>query len=345
MAEIKAWPITLPLYPPGEVLDNSTVQEYTRCPRRALYRYGMRRGFTGKSYTIQFGLAYHKYRETVTNLCLEKGVNINDEINQAAFEEAVVGWEDPPFDHKYNYLDRTRLIETLVEARRRVEAEQRGGSIQVLKAEDSFDVPLPYMICSRCGWADYTEQGFCRGCGNSDGEDFIHPRHGGRIDEFILYQSIGGKRMIRDFKTTGYKPYNYEDKFDPNAAAQGYVFSAHILSGQDFDGAIFETVYNTKTIKAKISQHYVVYSKGQQEQWLASNMMERSMIQMMWARQEELGYLAFPQRTEACGDFSGCLFRDACRTGGAHELNRWLEQNTVYSEWDFTDPSKEVTVE
>lgn len=340
---MKPWPIQLPVFPPGDVMDNSTLVEYTRCPRRGLYRYGMRRGFSGKSWTIQYGLAYHKYRETISQLCIDRGVKLNDEINTLAFEAAIQGWEDPPFDHRYAYLDRTRLIQAMALARTRIELEQRTGDIKTLKAEDSFDVPLPYWLCRNCGWAILNEPGTIgHSCPNCHSDSIIEPRHGGRIDEFLIYNSIGGKYMIRDFKTTGYMPYNYTDKFDPNSASQGYVFSAHLLSGQNFDGAIFETVYNTKTQGPKISQHYVTYSKGQQEQWLASNMMERSMITMMWARQPELGYLAFPQRTEACGDFGGCMFRDACRTGGAWELNKWLDENTIYSEWDFTNPGSEA---
>lgn len=343
---MKPWRINLPVFPPGEVLDNSTITEYTRCPRRGLYRYGMRRGFSGKSYTIQFGLAYHKYRETVTNLCLERKEKLNDEINQLAFQSAIEGWEDPPFDHKYGYLDQVRFIETLALVKPRIIQEQTSKSIEVLKAEDSFDVPLPYWICPDCGWAfweeDHNEDHACMNCGSSTWR--YKPRHGGRIDEFLIYHSIGGKYMIRDFKTTGYMAYNYDDKFDPNSALQGYVANATILSGQQFDGAIIETVYNTKSQKPKIIQTYKTYSKGQQEQWLASNMMERSMIQMMWARKDELGYLAFPQRTEACGDFGGCGYRDACRTGGEYELNKWLESNTIYSEWDFANPGMEVAV-
>lgn len=328
-------------------MDNSTVTEYARCPRRGLYRYGLRRGFVGQSWAIQYGLAYHKYREVVENLMIKRKCKMNDEVHQLAFEAATAGWEDPPLEHKHAYLDLPRLIEALIIARQRIESEQRSGQISVLRAEDAFDLELPFLLCKKCSWAtlDENEVVHCSNCGNSDGEGFIHARHGGRIDQFIVFHTLNDGKYVRDFKTTGWKDRNYEQKFDPNSALQGYTWAAGELSGRAFQGTLIETVYNTKLKGPIISQHYVTYSKNQQENWLASLMMERQFIQTMWDRSEELGYLAFPQRTEACGDYGGCGFREACRTGGVYELENWLKNETTYSEWDFTNPEKETANE
>ena len=73
-------------------------------------------------------------------------------------------------------------------------------------------------------------------------------------------------------------------------------------------------------------------------------MMERQMIQLMWSRVEELGYLAFPQRTHSCNDFGGCGYREACLTGGGFELEQWLKNYTEESHWDFTNPDKEEDI-
>ncbi len=336
------WKISLPLYPPDEVLDNSVIQEYTRCPRRGLYKYGMRRGFDGKSYPIQYGLAYHKYRETVENLMREQKSPMTDEIHQAGWVACIEGWEDPPPEHKKAHLDLTRLVKAVNQARLRIQEEQRSGSVVITRPEEAFDLELPFEICEDCGWAILRKEDLIDTCCPNCGSGHIYsPRHGGRVDQFIQYRSLKNADMVRDFKTTGSKGDYYEQKFDPNAQLQGYVWAGGQLSGRKFDGALIETVYNTKTKGPEITQHYVTFSPGQEVAWLASMMMERSFIQTMWSRVDELGYLAFPQRTSSCQDFGGCHFRDACRTGGGWELNNWLENNTIESHWDFTNPEGE----
>lgn len=334
------WKITLPLYPPEEVMDNSTLSEYMRCPTRGLYKYGLRRGFEGKSYAIQYGLAYHAYRETVEKIMFERKCKMNDEVHELGLAAASKGWENPPPDHKKSHLDLVRLAKAISQARERIELEQHTKSVIITRPEEAFDLPLPFMLCKDCGYAhvEVPEEYKCLNCGSSD---LYIPRHGGRVDQFIQYQSLNNANMVRDFKTTGTKGEYYEEKFDPNAQIQGYVWAGSQLSGRNFDGALIETVYNTKTKGPEITQHYVTYTKGQQERWLASTMMNHSIIRHMWSRVDELGFLAFPQNTQACNDFGGCHFRKACRTGGGWELNRWLEENTVYNHWDFTNPGEE----
>jgi len=70
-------------------------------------------------------------------------------------------------------------------------------------------------------------------------------------------------------------------------------------------------------------------------------MIERQMIQLMWSRVEELGYLAFPLRTHACNDFGGCGYREACLSGSGFEIEQWLENYTEEKHWDFTNPEGE----
>lgn len=330
------WKINLPIFPPDAVMDNSTVSEYGRCPRRGLYKYGMRRGFDGVSYPIQYGLGYHKYRETVENIMFAESVKMNDDVHERGWKTALTGWSDPPPDHKKAHLDIRRLGKAIQMARERIEFEQKTGSVVITKPEEAFDLELPFSLCRACGFADLDpKKEECTNCGAAS---MYNPRHGGRVDQFVEYNKMD---MIRDFKTTGTKGDYYEQKFDPNGQLQGYNWAGSQLAGRQFDGALIETVYNTKTKGPEITQHYVTYSKGQQEAWLASMMMEHSFIRMMWSRVEELGYLAFPQRTSSCQDFGGCHFRDACRTGSGWELNTWLENNTIESHWDFTNPEGE----
>ena len=340
---LSKWRVTLPLFPPAEVLDNSTTDEYGKCPRKGFYRYGLRRGFSGKSFPIQFGLAYHKFREVVENLMREGDGKMSDGVHLAGIEAALEDWEDPPMGHNYEFLDKGRFLLTTSKARTRIELEQASGDVEITRAEDSFDLELPFLICRNCGWAEVDlEAQWCPRCNDEalskPGEDFFRARHGGRTDQFLKTHD---KSRVRDFKTTRYKGDKYEDKFSPNSQIQGYVWSGGELSGRTFDGALIETVHNTKLKGPEISQFYISFTKGQQEQWIASRMMEHSVIHMYWSRVAELGFLAFPQRTSECSNFGGCGFREACQSSSGREIENWLDNYTIESHWDFTDPGKE----
>lgn len=333
------WRISLPIFPPPDVLDTSVRNAYMRCFRLGLYKYGLRRGFKGTNYPIQFGLAYHKYREVAEALMREAGTKLTSAIHNKAYQAATEGWENPPVDHYKSYLDAGRLHQTLEKARLRIEAEQKAGKIKVIKEEDSFDLELPYPICRDCQYVVFVEdKPTCPNCGSSN---LYQPRHGGRVDQHVIFHSIGGKLMVRDFKTTSRMGRTYDQKFDPNGQIQSYVWSGAELSGRKFDGALIETVYNTSTKGPEFFQHYFTYTEGQQEAWMASALIQTSIINSLWSRVDELGYLAFPQNTISCDDFGGCSFREPCKASSAREIESWLENYTIYSHWDFTDPDKE----
>jgi hypothetical protein len=333
------WRVGLELHPPKAVSDNSIRAEYVGCMRRGFYKYGLRRAFSGKNYPIQYGLAYHKYREVVENAMREKDLKMCHEIHDIGLNAATKGWEDPPIGHRYEYLDLPRLYLGLQMARKRIELEQASGSIKVTRSEDSFDLELPFQVCQSCGWAildgdDYNHCPMCR----DHPPNLTRARHGGRIDQFIEFNN---GLYVRDWKTTGYKSKHQDKKYDPNSQIQGYVWAGSQLSGRRFNGALIETVYNTKTKGPEVFQHYVDFSNGQMDQWVASQMMYEQFIRTAWSRVKELGYLAFPQNTNACTAMGLCPYRDACLMGSGREIDNWLDNYTIYSHWDFMDPDKE----
>lgn len=328
------WPITFPTYPP-EVLDNSVLETAGRCPRLYLYQYGIRRGAVGVNFPIGAGLAYHKYREVAEQLMRENGSDLTDDIHRDASIAGLTGYAAPPLGHRYEYLTTQRMLQTFDLARDRIRREQQSGAVEVVRAEDAFDLELPFWFCRSCGFTFLVQRDFCVNC---ESEDIQRARHGGRMDQIISWR---GKMWVRDFKTTGRMGKTYASKFDPNNQMTGYVWAGRELSGREFEGVLIEVVYNTKTTGPEIHQFLSSRSEGQVDQWLASLYMEHRFLREMWAAEEELGYLAFPQRTSSCDDFGGCYYREACQTGSAWELEEWLKHNTQYSEWDFTDPDKE----
>ena len=59
--------LSLPIVEP-EVFDNSMLSTFQRCPRKGFYQYGLQRSPSGTNYPIQFGVGYHKFRETLETL-------------------------------------------------------------------------------------------------------------------------------------------------------------------------------------------------------------------------------------------------------------------------------------
>lgn len=339
------WRVKLPIYYPEKVMDNSIETAHSSCPTYGFYRYGLRRGFDGLSYPIQYGIAYHKFRELVEKLMIESGLGdgpeaLTDEIYKKAAHAAVVNWEEPPVEHRHSHLDLTRLLTAFELTKKRIKEERSSKRIIVTRSEDSVDLEYSWKLCPSCLWTEVKGDKVCSRCS----EYTVPIRHGGRIDQFIIFKSLNNARMIRDFKTTSMMGKTYTEKFDPNSQIQGYVWDGTQLSGREFEGALIETIYNTKKEGPIISQHYVTYSRGQQERWEASRMMERQMIELMYSRIEELGYLAFPQRTAHCHAYGGCPFKDACRSGSGYEVEKWLSEYTIESHWDFLSPETEESV-
>lgn len=335
MPPAESWPVTLPVYG-EEVFDNSQVECHDRCPRLYFYRYVLRRGPVGSNFPIGFGIAYHKYREVIEDLMRDEGSGLTDEIHTTGVAAAFEGWEDPPLGHRHEHLNATRLKTTLEAARDRVRREIQQGKMVVVRAEDSFDLEMGFTVCPKCGEAywEETDDFNCLSCGAL----CAPARHGGRMDQVIDWK---GRLWVRDFKTTGRMGKTYPNRFDPNNQITGYVWAGSQLSGRQLQGAVIEVVYNTKRNGPEFHQFLSTRSPGQVEQWLEGMFTKHSRIRRSLAEIESRGYNAFPQNTAACDDFGGCYFRGACTQDSAWALENWLERETQYSHWDFTDPDKE----
>ncbi len=228
--KLSTWKIKLPMYPPGEVSDDSTNSEYSRCPRRGLYRYGLRRGFTGTNFPIQFGLAYHKYREVIEELMVEEECDLTDEIHDEAQTLALTGFIQPPAEHKHSHNDMARAVVSMQMARERVTREREQGKILVTKSEDSFDLELPFWICTDCSHTFFKPKlhGKAEVCPKCGKLTIFRARHGGRVDQFIRLVSLVNGEFTRDFKTTGQMGAYYDMKFEPNSQMQGYTFVGNV---------------------------------------------------------------------------------------------------------------------
>jgi len=272
------------------------------------YNYILNRASPGENYPIGFGVAYHTYREVLEQALLtERRID-----HEAALAAALKDFDEPPEEHRYSYLNAGRLRLTCEVAFEIWKREKAAKRVVVLEAEQSFDLILP-----------------------------SGRRFGGRFDQVVEWNK---KLWVRDFKTTSRKLKNWSELFAVDHQPTGYTWAANILSGRPIQGAIIELVHNTKTINANFDQAPITRSPGQITQWLSSLERELDDIERNVALVEDLGYLAFPQRSDSCKDFGGCFWLDACSKDGAYMIDRWIENETVYSEWDFMAPKKEKGV-
>lgn len=298
---------------PPPAFDNSILSTHQRCPRRALYEYYLDRAVTAKNWPIQFGTAYHRFREILDEVYLQNVVrgdaelsDIADQAFDLAWEAALRvegGFEDPPDENRKSYLHEARLRQTCEMAFKRWQEEKATDRVEVLQAEQAFELELP------------------------NGEMYT-----GRMDQIIEWN---GDIWVRDFKTTSRMGRTYADNFEPNNQMTGYVWAAQELSGQSVDGVWIEVVYNTKRNGPEF--HDFLTTRGPQaiREWK-----EETQYEIEQARQHESDGI-FPKRTTACNDYGGCPFREACNMGSWRARENWLKTRTVHSHWDPMNPDEE----
>lgn len=291
--------------------DNSILSTSQRCPRKALYTYFYNRSGAGTNYPIQFGLAYHKFREVLEKnyltLVRDRDKDLNEVAQglfQVALAEASDGYEDPPLEHSKAYLTRGRLELSCQQGFLEWMSEKRKGIFVVLEAEQAFQLPLP------------------------SGDLF-----GGRFDQILEWK---GKLWIRDFKTTGRMGRDYHRMFDPNDQMTAYTWAASQLSGRPVQGVIVEVIYNTKTKGPEHHSFVSARTPSHIDEWLRNVQISIDDLNGY----VEAGY--FPMRTTGCNDYGGCYFRDCCGMSSDRMREAWLESQTIESVWDFMDPDKEV---
>ena len=302
-------PLTLPVLDRAS-LDNSILTAVGRCPRLAFYNYRLNRATRSTNYPINFGVAYHRFRQVLELLYREQiekdGASlddVSDGIYLAAWASAIVGWQDPPLEHKKGYLDLGRLSKTCLAAFDSWKEEKRRGYYKVVATEMAFDLTLP-------GGRRFT----------------------GRLDQILEWN---GRLWVRDFKTVG-RMDDWKAKYNPDHQFTGYTWAAQQLSGRRVDGTIIDIVYNIKTKGPEFFPTLAARSSSDIQQWLEWVEFEGE----NWDRYCTTD--KWPMRTSACGDYGGCFFRECCNLGSWESIEAWLSERTVHSVWDPLKPEEEV---
>lgn len=314
--------------------DNSILGTHGRCPRLDLYDYHLGRVGRGNNYPINFGIAYHSFRETLEKLYLKWVIEETKSIDsvkkllyQTSWAVASKEWTDPPIEHKKSYLDLTRLEIVCEESFESWLGEKARGAMKVIATETAFDLPLPRKLCRRCWeWSD-PEYTLCLRCGGPLFTEYFQ----GRFDQILEWNR---RLWVRDFKTVGRRE-DWRAKFSPAHQFTGYTWAAQILSGRRIDGVIAEVVYNTKTMGPEFHPTFASRSANDIEMWL-----EWVEFETANRRRAEATDI-WPMRTTACGDYGGCFFRECCNLGNWSSIETWLEDKTIHSVWDPLNPERE----
>lgn len=309
-SDTKPYRQTLPVMQ-REVLDSSIHSTFASCPRKAFYQYVVNRAPIGDNYAIGFGVVYHNFRDILEVEFQARGSDISQasQCYNIALERATADWTDPPIGHKKEWMNYERLIKTLEAGFAHWLNEKQQGLVTILLTEQPFTLELP-----------------------------SGRQYGGRIDQLF---ELRGKLWLRDFKTTSYMGGSFPRRFDPNHQITGYTWASQKLSNRKVEGVQIEVVYNTKTKGPEIHTFLSTRSEGHIDQWIASIEQEREDWERNMERTADLGMLAWPMRTTACDAYGGCYFRDACQKEHPAQVEKWLEFNTIYSVWDFTNPEGE----
>lgn len=291
-------------------LDNSILESVARCPRLGFYNYYINRSGRGENYPINFGIVYHKFRETLERMyiqwCIkeEKDLHANQKVLfEVARAVAVKDWKDPPIEHKKGYLDLGRLDKTFDEAFESWLSEKSRGVIKIIGTETAFELPL-------------------------DGSGRLFS---GRLDQIIEWNR---RLWVRDFKTVGRKS-DWSEDYNPAHQFTGYVWAAQKLSGRKIEGVIVDVIYNIKTKGPEFHPIFANRTSDDIRMW-------QEWVESEYDNWER--YIAtdtWPMRTTGCGDYGGCYFRECCNRGNWPSIENWLEEKTIHSFWDPMNPDRE----
>lgn len=285
----------LHVLPPS--FDHTRIAVFHECPRKFYYMH-VRNRYPGGGETS--GGAY-PLEFGVAYHKFRHVLEVSGDFEQALQAALDHYKEDPPLEHKKYYLDRDRLRQTCKIAYDWWAAEKKEGQIVVVGSELPFEVTLPSgRILS------------------------------GVIDQTVEVRGRGGISGLlpRDFKTTSREGPTWEVNLSPYLQFSIYPIALQTLSGRPVGGAIVERVYNTAKQGPEIRERFVGRSPGNLEDALRTIESTLDMIEQC----HKTGY--YPMHTNACGQWSGCPFRDACNTSSEEARERWLESQTVERVWD-----------
>ena len=306
-------PFPLPLHDGDTLLiDNSSLEHFTTCPRQAYYSIVRRLRASGERTALRFGGIVHKvlearYRATTALHAQTEQVT---QVMLATAEREFQNWTPPEDDY--------RNFSTVVELIRRYEEQYPFESFEVardmggnLLIEMPFAVPL--------GELDYEGR-------------VVKLVWTGRID-LVYVSTNGGGLYVMDHKTTSVMGPSYFSTFTIAHQLYGYAWAVQQLTGSKVQAVVVNAIgvrKPTRTGKAfEFERAVIPVSQNLVDEWqidtlhIVSDFLENC----------RRGYA--PKHTAWCvGKFGECPFRKVCTLDTVDQREVMLNSGEYqHNEW------------
>jgi len=243
-----------------------------------------------------FGAAYHHFREV-----LQKSSDLQTAIGSVIKYWAKNG-HDPKPDTQWDFLTGGRLLQSCNVAYAHIKKIEATGQIQILSAEQVFQVML------------------------SDGKTAI----GGRADQIVRWN---GKLWGVDFKTSSKMGQFYERTLEPNNQFTLYTLAESKLHGERVLGQRIEVLYNTKKEGPKIVTLMTQRTEDQLLRWEGEVIWFENNI-IAKCREEDM----YPMEESQC---PFCPFHSVCKQPTEGAMMAQLDTHFNQVPWDYSNPNKE----
>lgn len=247
-----------------------------------------------------FGAAYHHFREI-----LQKSGDL-----QTAIGSVIKYWtkhgKEPQPGTQWDFLTGGRLLASCNAAYQHIKKIEATGQIQILQAEQVFQVML------------------------SDGKTAI----GGRADQIVRWN---GKLWGVDFKTSSKMGQFYERTLEPNNQFTLYTLAESKLHGERVLGQRVEVLYNTKKEGPKIVTLMTQRTEDQLTRWEGEIIwFEENIIKS--CRESDV----YPMEETQC---PFCPFHSVCKQPTEGAMMAQLDTHFNQVPWNYAEPNKEEVSE
>lgn len=297
-------PIPLPLLDGDTLLiDNSSLEHFTTCPRSAYYSICRRLRPTGERTALTFGGIIHKILEARyrAQTSLHAATDQTTAVMMATAEREFANWSPPEDDH--------RTYSTAVELIRKYQETYPFEQFEVVRTPDGAPmVEVPFAI--PLGEIAVEPSDLTGTLDKYKGPTTVKVVWTGRID--LAYLSTnGGGLYVMDHKTTSIMGPSYFTQFEISSQLYGYAWAVEQLVSTPVTGVVLNALgirKPTKTGKAlEFQRQLIPILRGLLDEWKTNTLYIIADFVEMCRR----GYL--PKHTSWCvGKFGECPFRKVC---------------------------------
>lgn len=302
------------------ILDSSAYLDFKICPRLFFYKIVLGYRPKNSSLHLDWGTAYHKFREVLDLEYKEARKGLQGSNNEfcvsapfaPAYKAAMQIWlklqpKDPNPEEYFGFMTRSRLHETLMYAYKHWVREKQLARTEVLATEQLFNIIVKGEV-----------------------------RRSGKCDQLILRD---GEFWVRDFKTTTKDVEQFQRTLEPNDQFTGYTIAGGELSGEKVKGVVVEVLFNKKkhkTDRGKSEVGPLIYefttqrTEEQLAQWKVEQVIVEQQIDI--CRQNDV----WPQYDNSLTNCKFCAYHRPCSMSNEDAAEYNLRNFYTFNPHDHT---------